>query len=149
MLLNLTDILSLVSGHSGLSYWASGSLVTMTVNEEGTHLVLWHTGVTGVCPAGAGTAIWEHMEEAQAVTSALPFPSSRRPAQVGDPVGFLRFQVGMLKCRGMSLPGGRWAGASTAELLQLNYMQEVENNHISVPRCLQGAWSRAEMGTSC
>lgn len=73
MLLNLTDILSLVSGHSGLSYWASGSLVTMTVNEEGTHLVPWHAGVTGVCPAGAGTAIWEHMEEAQAVNKCTAF----------------------------------------------------------------------------
>lgn len=82
-------------------------------------------------------------------TSALPFPSLRRPAQVGDPGGFLRFQVGMLKCRGMSLSGGRWAGASTAELLQLNYMQEVENNHVSVPHCLQGASSRAGMGKSC
>lgn len=142
-------------GHSGLSYWASGSLATMTVNDEGTHLVAslvpWHARVTGVCLAGAGPALWECMEEAQAVNKCAAFSLLEKTSSGWRPSRLPAFpcgHAGMWPC-GMSLSCGRRAGASTAELLQLSFTEEVENNHISVPHCLQAGWCRAEMGKSC
>lgn len=79
LLLNLTDILSLVSGQSGLSYRSKSM---MAVNDEAMQLVVslvpLHLGIIEVCPAGVGQPCGNTpgcTEEAQAVNSVLPFSS--------------------------------------------------------------------------
>lgn len=59
------------------------------------------------------------MEAARAVNSTLPFPSYRRPAQVGDQAGFLHGHAG----------------------------GDGQNNRVSVSHHLQGGQSRAELAT--
>lgn len=81
LLLDLADILSLLSGKSALSYRASVSLSTMPVNGEATHLVAslvpFHFELIKVCPGvgqpGGNTP--GCTEEAQAVNGVQPSPS--------------------------------------------------------------------------
>ena len=48
-----------------------------------------------------------------------------------------------------AVTGRRWVGDGTAKPSQLSFVEEVENNSVSVPLRLQGGWSRAELANSC